>query len=426
MIENLYSKYLKSSGISTDTRTIQKGNIWFALKGPNFNANKFAEQALDKGALLAVIDDPEYQLGQNTLVVKDGLRALQQLANYHRNQLKIPFLGITGSNGKTTTKELVRDVLSTKYKVHATKGNFNNHIGVPLTILQIDHDIEFAVIEMGANAQEEIKQLCEIAEPDFGLITNIGKAHLEGFGGIEGVFKGKTEMYDFLSQKHGKVFVNTNDKRLVEKIDQLGLESYSYPNTGDYIELTLLRECPELLIDYSNVTFQTKITGAYNFENICSALCVGRYFKVGKADAIQAVAAYDPDNNRSQVIKKKSNTIIMDAYNANPSSVAEALKSFEQREADNKVVILGDMLELGAESGQEHFSIGELSQKMNFDQIHFCGPLMFDAYKGNDKALYWENKESLVTYLETHPIYDSTILVKGSRGMSLESLLNIL
>ena len=336
MIENLYSKYLKSSGVSTDTRTIQKGNIWIALKGPNFNANKFTQQALDKGASLVVIDDPEYQLEQNTLLVEDGLLALQQLANHHRNQLNIPFLAITGSNGKTTTKELVRDVLSKKFKVHATQGNFNNHIGVPLTILQIDHSVEFAVIEMGANAQEEIRLLCEIAEPDFGLITNIGKAHLEGFGGLEGVFKGKTEMYDFLSQKHGKVFVNTNNQRLVNKLDQLGIESYSYPNTSDYLEATLLKQSPELLIDYSGDKFQTKITGSYNFENICSALCVGLYFKVEKADAIEAVSAYDPDNNRSQVIIKGSNTIIMDAYNANPSSMAEALKSFEKREEELK------------------------------------------------------------------------------------------
>ena len=426
MIENLYSKYLKSSGVSTDTRTIQKGNIWIALKGPNFNANKFTQQALDKGASLVVIDDPEYQLEQNTLLVEDGLLALQQLANHHRNQLNIPFLAITGSNGKTTTKELVRDVLSKKFKVHATQGNFNNHIGVPLTILQIDHSVEFAVIEMGANAQEEIRLLCEIAEPDFGLITNIGKAHLEGFGGLEGVFKGKTEMYDFLSQKHGKVFVNTNNQRLVNKLDQLGIESYSYPNTSDYLEATLLKQSPELLIDYSGDKFQTKITGSYNFENICSALCVGLYFKVEKADAIEAVSAYDPDNNRSQVIIKGSNTIIMDAYNANPSSMAEALKSFEKREEELKVVIIGDMLELGTESAQEHFSIGELSAKMNFDQIHFCGPLMLDACRGNDQALHWDNKESLATYLKAHPIHNAAILIKGSRGMSIESLLNFL
>lgn len=426
MIENLYSAYLKSSGVSTDTRTIQKGNIWVALKGPNFNANKFAQQALEKGASLAVIDDPAYQLGEHTFLVEDGLEALQQLANYHRKQLNIPFLGITGSNGKTTTKELVRDVLAKKYKVHATQGNYNNHIGVPLTLLQIDSSVEFAVIEMGANAQKEIKMLCEIAEPDFGLITNIGKAHLEGFVGLEGVFKGKTEMYDFLSKRGGKAFVNTNNQRLVHKLDQLGIEAYAYPNTNDYLEAHLLEERPQLFIDYDGDTFQTKITGGYNFENICSALCIAKYFGVEKSEAIEAVAQYDPDNNRSQIIKQGTNTIIMDAYNANPSSMTEALRSFDRRAEKQKVVIIGDMLELGEESAEEHFKIGALTAELNFDSVHLCGPLMADAHRGNDKVFYWEAKESLKQYLSTHPIEDSAILIKGSRGMSLESLLDVL
>ena len=426
MIEKLYSAFLQSSGVSTDTRTIQKENIWFALKGPNFNANKFAQQALDKGAGLAVIDDAEYVIGDSTFLVEDVLETLQKLANHHRKQLNIPFLGITGSNGKTTTKELIRDVLARKFKVHATQGNFNNHIGVPLTLLQIDESIEFAVVEMGANAQNEIKLLCEIAEPDFGLITNIGKAHLEGFGGIEGVFKGKTEMYDFLANSGGKAFVNTNNQRLVAKLNDLNIESKSYPNAGNDLEASLVSELPQLSISSNLGDFTTMITGGYNFENICSALCIGQYFGVEAEAAIDAVSNYDPDNNRSQIISKGTNSIILDAYNANPSSMSEAIKSFDQREADKKILIIGDMLELGEEAEHEHQVIGELTATLNFDQVHLCGPLMKSAADKNPKAHYWMEKKELAEFLDKESTSNTTILIKGSRGMSLETLLETL
>lgn len=426
MIHKLYQSFLQSTGVSTDTRSIEEGNIWFALKGPNFNANKFAKQALEKGASLAVIDDPEYALGANTWLVKDGLAALQQLANYHRKQLDIPFLAITGSNGKTTTKELVRDVLAKKFKVLATKGNFNNHIGVPLTLLQIDKAVEFAVIEMGANAQEEIKWLCEIAAPDYGLITNIGKAHLEGFGGLEGVFKGKTEMYDYLAKNEGRAFVNTNNPRLVDKLNELNIPFVSYPNQGDDFRASLLSEQPQLLIEAFEETFETSIIGAYNFENICAALCVGQYFGVSPEDAMAAVAAYDPDNNRSQVIAVGGNKVILDAYNANPSSMAEAIQSFARRKAERKVLILGDMLELGEKAGQEHFALGELTKQFNFDEVHFCGPLMKAAFEANPNAKYWTDKQQLSEFLTSRDGLEATWLIKGSRGMSLESLVKVI
>lgn len=423
MIETLYNAYLKSSCVSTDTRTLENGNMWFALKGPNFDANKFAEQALQKGAAYVVVDQIDHTKDERYILVPDTLEALQQLATFHRKQLDIPFLAITGSNGKTTTKELIRDVLAQKYKVLATEGNLNNHIGVPLTILKINEQVEFAVIEMGANAQKEIQFLCTIAQPDFGLITNIGKAHLEGFGGMEGVFKGKTEMFDFLHGASGRAFVNTNFPMLVEKLDDLNIPYTSYPNRGDDLYLALLAEQPELVLQLNDTKFETTLTGGYNKDNIAAALCVGNYFGVEFSDAIAAVSSYDPDNNRSQIIQKGNNLIVMDAYNANPSSMREALLSFDRRTTANKVVILGDMLELGDDAAQEHYEIGALIKTLNIDEVHLCGPLMHSAYKANKEANYWESKESLAEHLEHSNFENTHFLIKGSRGMSLETLL---
>jgi len=426
MIESLYQAYLKSTGISTDTRTIEKDNIWFSLKGPNFNANEFADQAIAKGAAIAVIDDAAYQKDERYFLVDDGLEALQALAKHHRKNLNIPVLAITGSNGKTTTKELVRDVLAKKYKVLATQGNLNNHIGVPLTLLRIDASIEFAVIEMGANAQQEIAMLCDIAMPDYGLITNIGKAHLEGFGGITGVFKGKTEMYDFLAQAGGRVFVNTNFPRLVEKLQDLGIEHTSYPNVGNDLEVALLNEKPALEIRVYDQLLTTTLTGGYNLDNIAAALCVGQYFGVAQSDALAAVRSYDPDNNRSQVLTKGKNTIILDAYNANPSSMREALISFDKRDAANKVVILGDMLELGDVSKEEHEQIGALTKTLKNTTVHFCGQQMRSALDGNPEGHYWQTKKELTEYLRGQTLENALLLIKGSRGMSLETLLEVL
>jgi len=426
MIEQLYSRFLQSTGVSTDTRTIQKGNVWFALKGPNFNANKFAQQALESGALLAVVDDPEYVVNDQCFLVEDGLTALQQLANHHRRQFSIPFIGITGSNGKTTTKELVRDVLARKFKVLATIGNLNNHIGVPLTLLRLTSETEMAIIEMGANHQREIAGLCQIAEPDFGLITNIGKAHLEGFGGLEGVFKGKTELYDFMASKNGRLFVNSRNSRLLEKAEKSVDEVLTYPDAGDYYSAELIESQPDVsLRTTSGKEITAHLSGTYNFENICAALCIGQYFGVNEDDALDAIQTYLPENNRSQVMRQGTNTIYLDAYNANPTSMSLSLQNFAAIEG-KKVAVLGDMFELGDSAAEEHRAIGELSSGLNLDLVIFCGKLMKHAHEANEKSLYFEQKADLEAYFINNKIENSSILIKGSRGMSLESLLKVL
>ena len=427
MSEQLYKLFLKSSGVSTDTRTVKKNNIWFALKGPNFNANKFAEQALEKGASLAVIDDAAYAKDERFFLVEDVLTTLQQLATHHRRQFIIPFLGITGSNGKTTTKELVRDVLSQKFKVHATKGNLNNHIGVPLTLLEMPEDTEFAVIEMGANKQKDIEELCQIAEPNHGFITNIGKAHLEGFGGLEGVFKGKTEMYEHLAEvENATVFVNTTNGQLLEKAKRLISNVVTFYAPLDDFHAEMKSSQPKLVMTAAGIDFESSLSGPYNFENISSALCIGKYFGVSLEDGIKAVETYIPDNNRSQVIQKGTNTVLLDAYNANPTSMALSLENFAKQNMGKKVVFLGDMLELGEDAQKEHEEIGELTTKLGLDQVNFIGPLMKFAAKKNAAANYWESKALLVENLKVQPVRDSQVLIKGSRGISLESILDFL
>ncbi|WP_420385528.1 UDP-N-acetylmuramoyl-tripeptide--D-alanyl-D-alanine ligase [Roseivirga sp.] len=426
MTDHLYKAFIDSSGVSTDTRSIQKDNLWFALKGPNFNANQFARKALDAGAIAAVVDDPDYVVDDRCILVDDGLQALQQLANYHRRQFTIPVLGITGSNGKTTTKELVRDVLARKYKVLATRGNLNNHIGVPLTLLRLTSEIEIAIIEMGANHQKEIAQLSAIAEPNYGLITNIGKAHLEGFGGIEGVFKGKTELYDFISQNGGGLFVNSRNERLLSKARAGVKEVYTYPDEGNDYSAELITSQPEVEFKTnSGKKVRTHLSGTYNYENICAALCIGKYFEVNESEAIAAVSNYLPENNRSQVIQHGNHTIYLDAYNANPTSMSLSVQNFAAVQG-YKVVILGDMFELGEAAPEEHTAIGELTAQLDFDQVIFCGELMKDASKANSEAQYFKEKADLETYLKAEQWPASSILIKGSRGMSLETLLNSL
>nr|WP_305983056.1 UDP-N-acetylmuramoyl-tripeptide--D-alanyl-D-alanine ligase [Roseivirga thermotolerans] len=423
MIDQLYSVYLRSTGVSTDTRTLQKDNLWFALKGPNFNANKFADKALELGACAVVIDDPAYARDNRYLVVEDGLKALQQLANHHRKQFNIPVIGITGSNGKTTTKELVRDVLDRKFRVLATLGNFNNHIGVPLTLLRLTADTEMAIVEMGANFVGDIAQLCAIAEPTFGLITNIGKAHLEGFGGIEGVFKGKTELYEHVAKQGGVLFVNSRNQRLMEKAGRLVGEIATYPDKDDVYHAELIDAQPFVKLKArSGKVVDTQISGSYNFENICAALCIGAYFGVPENEALEAIAAYIPENNRSQIKQLGSNTVVMDAYNANPTSMALALQNFAAKPG-YKVAILGDMFELGESAAEEHAAVGNLTAGLALNQVIFCGELMKHAYETNKKAEYFEDKQELATYLKGLQLQDSQILIKGSRGMSLETLL---
>jgi len=426
-IAEIYKKYLQCAGVSTDTRQIGNGSMFFALKGANFNGNAFAANALKLGAKYAVIYEPEYQLDDRYILVPDALEALQRLANHHRRQFKIPFIAITGSNGKTTTKELVNAVLSAKYKAYATKGNLNNHIGIPLTLLAIKPDVEIAIIEMGANHQKEIEGYCKIAEPTHGLITNIGKAHLEGFGGFEGVKKGKGELYDYLLKTNGIAFINSTNEVLK------GIAKFSkpvnYPQKGDFYSSSFVEASPFIKVQAENGELvTTQIIGAYNFENIAAALCIGKYFNVPADAANKAVAAYDPQNNRSQAVTQGTNTLVMDAYNANPSSMKAAIENFAKLEATNKAVLLGDMFELGDESKIEHENLGKLLKSLsgNFSKILLVGTQMQFAKEQVPSANYFETKEALLDWLKQKHFEHSTILIKGSRGMGLEVVREVL
>jgi UDP-N-acetylmuramoyl-tripeptide--D-alanyl-D-alanine ligase len=426
--EDLYKVYLASKNVSTDTRKITPGSLFFALKGDRFNGNTFAKQALEAGASYAVVDEKAYAADDRYILVEDSLKALQQLANYHRRQLSIPFIGITGSNGKTTTKELINAVLSKKYRTYATKGNLNNHIGVPLTVLSVTSDIEIAIIEMGANKVGDIEELVTICEPTHGIITNIGKAHLEGFGGTEGVKRGKGELYDFLQFRNGVVFVNSLNETLQQMVEARYFgEIVHYPRVGDYLSCELLAASPFVKYRSENGEIvETQLSGAHNFENIAAALCIGKYFEVNADAANMAVSGYLSENNRSQVVKKGSNTIFLDAYNANPTSMQASLEYFMTVQAPNKVVILGDMFELGAESEAEHRKIGEVVARGHFDKVLLCGKRMQAAVAANPKALYFIDKFSLNNWLQENKLYNAQILIKGSRGMGLETIVDLL
>jgi len=425
-IDFLYKVFLQARKVSTDTRKIESGSIFFALKGPNFNANAFADEALAKGASLAVIDDPQFERAEKTILVKDTLEALQALAKHHRKQLKIPVIGLTGSNGKTTTKELLNAVLTKKFKTFATAGNLNNHIGVPLSILSIDDSVEMAVIEMGANHVGEIAQLCSIANPTHGFITNIGKAHIGMFGGFENIIRAKTELYQHLIANKGIVFINSTDS-ILSNMKWRFPSAVLYPAQGDFLHIDLLDGDHFIRYkDESGNEIQTQLTGSYNFTNIAVALCVGKYFGVDSALANQAIASYAPSNMRSQIVKKGTNTIILDAYNANPSSMEAALENLAALKSKNKVAILGDMFELGEESEKEHRLIGQLVDKNNFNQALFCGTMMKWATEETPKAMHFEKKEALIDFLKSHPMENTTVLVKASRGIGLEAVIDYL
>ena len=423
MIEELHEKYKKCSSVSTDTRSISNGALFFALKGPNFNANKLAEQALESGAKYVVIDDEQFKKDDRFILVDDCLNTLQQLANYHRKQLDIPFIAITGSNGKTTTKELMREVLAQKYVVYATLGNFNNHIGVPLTILSINESVEIAIIEMGANKLGDIAQLCEIAAPTHGMITNIGKAHVGNFGGFDNIIRAKSELYQYLIENDGQVWINSNQEILANMSKRFNSPLF-YPNRGDYYHAHFVEATPYVLFETENKkTVQSQLVGAYNFENIAAALCVGKFFDVDEEKANEAIRNYLPSNNRSQVIDRKSNTIIMDAYNANPSSMEVAIDNFGKMKGERKVVVLGDMYELGEESDSEHERLGEIVAAQNFDHVFFCGKLIKPALNTCPNALYFEEKKELGQALRQQKYQDTLMLLKASRGIGLETIL---
>jgi len=425
---NLYKLFRQYPIITTDSRNIPANSIFFALKGDNFNGNRFAAEALLKGAALAVIDEPEFVSDNRTILVEDVLTSLQKLARFHRDQLKIPVLAITGTNGKTTTKELIAAVLSEKFKVNYTLGNLNNHIGVPLTILSMSPETDLGIIEMGANHPGEIKLLCEIANPDFGIVTNMGKAHLEGFGSFEGVIKTKSEMYDFLKLKGGKCFINADNQLLKKQAHDLEQISYGKSDgcflTGE-LATTGYSLVVKALFPKGWLYLKSKLIGDYNFENLLAAACIGKYFEVDPLLIQKALEEYTPSNNRSQLIRKEKNTIIMDAYNANPTSMMMALANFTNIQNNQKCVILGDMLELGEASDEEHQKIVDFVELQDFSEVYLVGR-QFKKTIAGDKKKKFDNAELLSNYLKTQPIENKLILIKGSRGIHLEKILELL
>ncbi len=424
--QHLYKKYLECGTVSTDTRKIIPGSLFFALKGPKFNANAFAEEALQKGAAYAVVDEAAFVRNEKCVLVEDGLKSLQDLARHHRSQLKIPVIGLTGSNGKTTSKELLSAVLQKKYETFATKGNLNNHIGVPLSILSIDPSCEIAVIEMGANHVGEIAALARIANPTHGFITNIGKAHIGTFGGFDNIVKGKSELYQHLIAHHGQVFINSMNPILANMAKRFDSPLF-YPAANDYYQAEFISADPFIKFKAENgEEVQTKLLGAYNFENIAAALCIGKFFGVDAMLANEAVANYQPENMRSQIVKKGSNTIILDAYNANPSSMAAAIENLATMTAEKKVLILGDMYELEGEAEQEHRNIGKLIREKGFQQVHLVGSLFKSALNEIPNAKHFETKQLLIEELKKNPISHSTLLVKASRSIGLESILDFI
>jgi len=426
--ERLYDYYQGNPVISTDTRNISPGCIFFALKGDLFNANEFAAQAIEKGAAYAVIDEEKYATNSQCLLVEDVLSTLQDLARHHRRQLNIPVIGLTGSNGKTTSKELVNAVLAERYKTFATFGNLNNHIGVPLSILSITNEVQIAVIEMGANHQKEIELLCTIAQPTHGIITNVGMAHLEGFGGFEGVKKGKAELYAYLKQTNGYTFINRDNPNLLEMSAAAGLNKLIYYGTenGNTIKGTLKTSDPFIEVDWTNheisSSVKTNLTGSYNFENILAAICIGDFFDMAPDEINSGLSNYQPKNNRSQLTKTEKNTVICDFYNANPSSMTAALKNIAVLSAVKKAAILGDMFELGPESHGQHELIAKQANESGLDQLIFIGK-DFYTFKDNFKGAFFETPAEAATFLQQNPVQDHLVLLKGSRGMKLESLL---
>ncbi len=466
-VEDIYEVYLKSRDVTTDSRKVKEGSLFFALKGDNFDGNSFAPQALEKGAALCIVDNPDVKSDERCVVVPDALKALQELARYHRSKLEIPVIGITGTNGKTTTKELVNAVLAKRYKTWATQGNFNNHIGVPLTLLSIPSDAEIAIIEMGANHPGEIDFLCGIANPEFGLITNVGKAHLEGFGSFKGVVRTKTELYKHLAAMAGVIFVNADDEVLMEKAEKMAqlpsspsvlpgvVPSIPGATPSDYEE----GFCPRgvnlpmaSVVTYGSAesaeykgsfvasdpymkfyfedgdvvyTVQSQLIGGYNYYNAMAAVCVGRYFNVDLFDIKQAIEAYEPSNNRSQFKKTGHNDLILDCYNANPSSMRLAVENFSNMKASHKIVMLGGMKELGAGSKSEHKELLDLVVRSGFEMAYLVGE-EFRFAEGAERVRWFATSADVVDCLKNNPIEGATILIKGSNSNKMWQIEEVL
>tara|TARA_B100001996_G_scaffold173199_1_gene132209 strand:+ start:149 stop:1420 length:1272 start_codon:yes stop_codon:yes gene_type:complete len=421
-INSIYDLFLKSSGVCTDSRKIKINNLYISLKGPRFNGNKFAKNALDKGATYAIVDEKEFAINDSYILVDNCLETLQELATHHRRNSKAKILAITGSNGKTTSKELIYSVLKSKFKTIATYGNLNNHIGVPLTLLSIHDETEIAIVEMGANHLKEIELLCNIAEPDYGYITNFGKAHLEGFINLEGVIKGKSELYTHLMEKSGLIFLNNKDPKQIEITNNYS-NKFTFGETESNTNYSVKTVNPKISISIDDVTIKTNLIGNYNIDNIAASICIGKYFGLSNLKIKEGIEKYIPNNNRSQILTKGSNKIILDAYNANPTSIQVALCSFNEMKDKNKIVFIGDMFELGRNSHQMHQEIVNLIEKMNFDKIFIIGDL-FNKTKHSSKIKSFKNLNDLKENM--NEILNSTILIKGSRGMKLENIVDFI
>lgn len=424
-LSKLHNRFLESSGVCTDTRKIQPNCIFFALKGANFNGNQFAGQALEMGASYAVIDDLSYHLNTGqTILCKDVLTMLQRLATFHRQQLGLPVISITGSNGKTTSKELIHAVLAQKFRANATLGNYNNHIGVPLTLLDFNKETEIAVVEMGANNHGEIDTLCKIAEPDYGFITNFGKAHIEGFGSLEGVVKAKSEMYRHLAKAGKAVFVNANDEKQMQLTAQM--QRFTFGKDGADYPVSLLKADPFVKVRFQDTEIQSQLIGTYNFHNIAAAIAIGMHFDVPAAKIKTAIEGYVPSMNRSEIVKKNDKEITLDAYNANPTSMKAALDHFITVNTGKGAVILGDMFELGETAAAEHQAIADLLTKENSLEVYLVGQNFYGVEQSAAHMSTYPSFEALSEQLSKQPINAEKILIKGSRGMALERCLDLL
>ena len=423
-INSIYQLFLKCRGVSTDSRKLESGNLYISLKGPNFNGNIFAKEALDKGASYAIVDEKEYAINDSYILVDDCLDTLQELATHHRRSSKAKILALTGSNGKTTSKELIYSVLKSKLNTIATTGNLNNHIGVPLTLLSIQAETQIAIVEMGANHLREIEMLCNMAEPDYGYITNFGKAHLEGFINLQGVIKGKSELYKYLMGKSGLIFINNKDPKQIEITNNYS-NKFTFGETESNANYSVKTVNPKISMSIEDVTINTNLFGEYNVENIASAICIGKYFGLSNLEIKKGVESYIPNNNRSQILEKGSNKIILDAYNANPTSMKLTLANFNEMDEKNKIVFVGDMYELGENSHEMHQDIVETIEKIDFDQSYLLGDL-FSKTKFSSKIKAFSTLEDLNNSVKLKEISNATILIKGSRGMQLEKILDFL